>query len=41
VRKEFDREAAQVMPGHSRADTTQIYAEKNEAMAATVAAKIG
>jgi integrase len=41
VRKAFDLEAAQVMLGHSRADVTQIYAEKNEALAATVAAKIG
>lgn len=41
VRKEFDLEAAQVMLGHSRADVTQIYAEKNEALAVTIAAKIG
>jgi len=34
-------EAAQVSLGHSKADTTQIYAEKNEALAASVAAKIG
>jgi integrase len=34
-------EAAQVLLGHSRADVTQIYAERNEELAATVAAKIG
>lgn len=34
-------EAAQVLLGHARADVTQIYAEKNEALAAEVAAKIG
>ena len=34
-------EAAQVMLGHSRADVTQIYAERNEALATKVAAKIG
>ncbi|MFO0802834.1 MAG: tyrosine-type recombinase/integrase [Gemmataceae bacterium] len=41
VRKEAGLEAAQVMLGHSRADVTQIYAEKNEALGATIAAKIG
>jgi hypothetical protein len=34
-------EAAQVLLGQSRADVTQIYAEKNEALAITVAANIG
>jgi integrase len=41
VRKEHGLEAAQVLLGHSRADVTQIYAEKNEAMAADIASKIG
>ena len=41
VRKEHGLEAAQVMLGHSRADVTQVYAERNEALAATIAAKIG
>jgi integrase len=41
VRKEHGLEAAQVLLGHSRADVTQVYAERNEALAATVAAKIG
>jgi site-specific recombinase XerC len=41
VRKTHGLEAAQVLLGHSRADVTQVYAERNEQLAATVAAKIG
>ncbi len=41
VRKAHGLEAAQVLLGHSRADVTQVYAERNEGLAATVAAKIG
>ena len=41
VRKEHGLEAAQALLGHERADVTQIYAERNEALAASVAAKIG
>jgi integrase len=41
VRKQHGLEAAQVLLGHSRADVTQLYAEKNEALATAVAAKIG
>lgn len=41
IRREFGLEAAQVVLGHSRADVTQIYAEKNSALAAEVARKIG
>lgn len=41
VRKQFGLEAAQVMLGHSRADVTQVYAERNLALAADVARKIG
>jgi integrase len=41
VRKQHGLEAAQVLLGHSRADVTQIYAERDEALAATVAARIG
>ena len=41
VRREHGLEAAQVLLDHSRTDVTQLYAEKNEALAATVAAKIG
>ncbi len=41
VRRLHGLEAAQVMLGHSKADVTQIYAEKNEAKAAEIAAMIG
>jgi integrase len=41
VRKAHGLEAAQVLLGHSRADVTQIYAERNTELASRVAAKIG
>src|SRR5262249_48162241 len=41
VRREYGLEAAQVMLGHSRADVTQVYAERDQQLAAAVAAKIG
>jgi integrase len=41
VRRDHGLEAAQVLLGHSRADTTQIYAERNVSLASEVAAKIG
>jgi len=41
VRREFGLEAAQVLLGHTKADVTQIYAERDMTRAATVAAKIG
>ena len=41
VRKQHGLEAAQVLLGHSRADVTQVYAEKNMELAAAVVAKIG
>lgn len=41
VRKQFGLEAAQVALGHARADVTQIYAEKNEAVAVNIAEAIG
>lgn len=41
VRQEHGLEAAQVILGHARADVTQIYAERNEALAAAIAAKMG
>jgi len=41
VRARFGLEAAQVALGHARADVTQLYAEKNQALAATVAAAMG
>jgi integrase len=41
VRKSYGLEAAQVSLGHSKADVTQIYAERNLVLAAKVAAEIG
>jgi integrase len=41
VRKDHGLEAAQALLGHERADVTQVYAERNETLAASVAAKIG
>jgi integrase len=41
VRREFGLEAAQVLLGHSKADVTQVYAERDQALAVAVARKIG
>lgn len=41
VRKLFGVESAQVTLGHTKADTTQIYAEKNAELAREVARRIG
>src|SRR5262249_46979621 len=41
VRHQFGLEAAQVVLGHSKADVTQVYAERNLSLARDVAAKIG
>lgn len=41
VRKEHGLEAAQVLLGHSKADVTQVYAERNETLAAAIVSKIG
>jgi integrase len=41
VRKAFGLEAAQVLLGHARADVTQVYAERNEELAAWVAGQVG
>lgn len=41
VRKRFGLEAAQVGLGHSKADVTQIYAEKNADLAAKIASEVG
>ena len=41
VRRRFGLEAAQVALGHSSADVTQVYAERNMALAIEVAAQIG
>jgi site-specific recombinase XerC len=40
-RSRFGLEAAQVLLGHSKADTTQVYAERDLKKAADVARKIG
>ena len=41
VRKEFGLEAAQVLLGHSRADVTQVYAERDSALAERIAREVG
>ena len=41
IRKDFGLEAAQILLGHSKADVTQVYAERDMARAATVALQIG
>lgn len=41
VRKRFGLEAAQVVLGHSRADVTQVYAERDQGLAERVAAEVG
>lgn len=41
IRKKFGLESAQVTLGHSRADTTEIYAEKDAELAREVARRIG
>jgi len=41
VRSEFGLEEAQVSLGHKKADVTQIYAERNAALAMKVAGEIG
>jgi integrase len=41
VRREFGLEAAQVLLGHTKADVTQIYAERNLALASDIARRIG
>jgi integrase len=41
VRKAHGLEAAQVTLGHAHANVTQIYAEKNEALAVAIAEKLG
>ncbi len=41
VRREFGLEAAQVILGHSQANVTQIYAERDLELGLKVAAKIG
>ena len=41
VRRQFGAEAAQVTLGHANLDTTEIYAERNERLAAEIMQKIG
>ena len=41
IRHKFGLEAAQVSLGHSRMDVTQIYAERNQELAARVAREVG
>ena len=41
IRKNYGLEAAQVILGHSKADVTQVYAERDYTLAAGVAEKIG
>ena len=41
IRRDYGLEAAQVILGHSKADVTQMYAERNEARAIEVIQKIG
>lgn len=41
VRKQFGLDAAQVALGHAQANITQVYAEKDQQLAAQVALKIG
>src|SRR5262245_1366933 len=41
ARRLFGLEAAQVLLGHSRADVTQVYAQRDEALALRLAAEIG
>lgn len=41
IRKRFGLEAAQTALGHARADVTQVYAERDHALAARVAAAVG
>jgi integrase len=41
IRRQFGLEAAQVILGHAKADVTQVYAERDSALAVEVARKIG
>lgn len=41
VRKQYGLEGSQVVLGHSRADVTQVYAERDRALALRIASEIG
>jgi integrase len=41
IRKEFDIEAAQIILGHSKPDTTLVYAERDLTKARRIMSEIG
>ena len=41
IRRQFGLEAAQVVLGHAKADVTQVYAERDSALAVEVMKRIG
>ena len=41
IRRQFGLEAAQVVLGHAKADVTQVYAERDSALAVEVMRRIG
>lgn len=41
IRRQFGLEAAQVILGHAKADVTQVYAERDTALAVEVSRRIG
>jgi integrase len=41
IRRRFGLEAAQVVLGHSRADVTQVYAERDNGLAAKIMGEVG
>jgi site-specific recombinase XerC len=41
IRKQFGLEAAQVVLGHAAANITQVYADRDYALAARVAKEVG
>jgi integrase len=41
IRQRFGLEAAQVVLGHSKADVTQVYAERDQRLAVEVARQVG
>jgi integrase len=41
IRRRFGLEAAQVVLGHSRADVTQVYAERDNGLAAKIMSEVG
>ena len=41
IRKRFGLEASQVVLGHSRADVTQVYAARDNSLAARIMSEVG